>query len=298
METAGKQEERGKQEQKEKKEQDYGLEAVHRASLDILKEIDRICRKYGIRYMLDSGTLLGAVRHGGFIPWDDDADVAFTRDDYEAFAKVVQKELPRGMRFLEPKDLRGGTVFYDFTPRIVYMNSRTHADSAEMDFYGGALNHLWVDLFILDELPEGRLAAAWTRLLHVLVYGLAMGHRYRLDFSKYGPAGKLGVGILACAGRWIPMRTIIKMQRWVALKDKKGRSRLLYYSNYQLDYLHVTVEKDWSGAAADMPFEDTVLMVPQAPHQVLTQIYGDYLELPPEEKRVPAHTDGWLSVTG
>ena len=73
---------------------DYGLEKVHQASLSILKEIDRICRKYGLQYMMDSGTLLGAVRHKGFIPWDDDADVAFTRDNYEAFAKVVRKELP------------------------------------------------------------------------------------------------------------------------------------------------------------------------------------------------------------
>ena len=65
------------------------LAAVHEANLKILKEIDRICRKYGISYLIDSGTLLGAVRHQGFIPWDDDADVSFTRENYEKFAKVV-----------------------------------------------------------------------------------------------------------------------------------------------------------------------------------------------------------------
>ena len=67
----------------------YDMTKVHEASLEILKEIDRICRKYKIQYMLDSGSLLGAVRHQGFIPWDDDADVAFTRKNYEAFLKVV-----------------------------------------------------------------------------------------------------------------------------------------------------------------------------------------------------------------
>lgn len=65
-----------------------------RPNLAILKEIDRICRKYRIKYVLDAGTLLGAVRHKGFIPWDDDADVAFTRPNYDAFMKVVRRELP------------------------------------------------------------------------------------------------------------------------------------------------------------------------------------------------------------
>ncbi len=279
-------------------QQDYGLAEVHRASLSILKEIDRICRKYNIQYMMDSGTLLGAVRHGGFIPWDDDADVAFTRDQYEAFAKVVQKELPAQMRFLTPEELGAGNKFYDFTPRIVYLNSRTHADTEEMQYYDGKLNHLWVDLFILDELPERKWAANWAKLLQVLVYGLAMGHRHRLDFGKYGPAGRAAVGLLSGIGRLIPMKTILRLQRKAAVKDKKGRSRLLFYSNYQPDYLYVTVEKDWSGEAVDMPFEDTVLMAPKNWDQVLKQVYGDYMTPPPPEKRAPAHSDGWMSIFG
>ena len=66
----------------------YDLSAVHGADLAILKEIDRICRKHKIQYLMDAGTLLGAVRHKGFIPWDDDADVAFTRENYEKFKEV------------------------------------------------------------------------------------------------------------------------------------------------------------------------------------------------------------------
>ena len=75
----------------------YDMGRVHGANLKILKEIDRICRKYNIKYMLDAGTLIGAVRHNGFIPWDDDADVAFTRNQYDAFMKVVKRELPEGL---------------------------------------------------------------------------------------------------------------------------------------------------------------------------------------------------------
>ncbi len=275
-------------------EPDYGLEAVHRASLSILKEIDRICRKYGLQYMMDSGTLLGAVRHKGFIPWDDDADVAFTRDNYEAFAKVVQKELPKEMRFLELRDL--GEAFYDFTPRIVYLPSRTYGDTEEMRFYGGRLDHLWVDLFILDELPEKKWAAGWTKLLHVLVYGLAMGHRMQLDYGKFGPAGKAAVWMLSRLGKMLPMKTIRKLQYRAATKDKKGKSSLLYYSNYQPDFLYVTVRTEWSGTAVDLPFADTVLMAPKGWDPVLREVYGDYMTLPPEEKRAPAHSSGELTV--
>ncbi len=268
----------------------FDLTAVHQANLKMLKEIDRICRRHQIQYMLDAGTLLGAVRHKGFIPWDDDVDLVFTRENYERFAQVVRKELPEGMKLLEPRQLQGGNAFYDFTPRIIYVNSQTHEDGEEMKFYGGGLNHLWVDLFILDKLPENKAAAAFTRFLQMAVYGLAMGHRYRLDYSKYSLMNKIFVAALAAIGKRIPMRTIRGLQRRVSVKDNKGKSRLRYYSNYQPDYLYVTLNEEWIKETVDLPFEDTMLMAPKGWNQVLTWIYGDYQKLPPEEKRVPTHS--------
>ena len=66
------------------------------AELKVFDEVDRICRKYGIAYFADWGTLLGAVRHQGFIPWDDDFDIVMLRKDYERFLQVAEKELPDG----------------------------------------------------------------------------------------------------------------------------------------------------------------------------------------------------------
>lgn len=268
----------------------YDLTKVHEINLKILKEIDRICRKYRIKYMLDAGTLLGAVRHQGFIPWDDDADVAFTRNNYEAFLKVVSRELPDTMELLMPWDFRGGKVFYDFTARIIYKNSRTHEDTPEMQYYEGKLNHLWVDLFTIDELPEKKGAAATTLLLHKIVYGMAMGHRYHLDYGKYSLFHKLAVGGMSTVGRLVPMKLIFKMQRLVALKDHRGRSGLRYYSNYQPDFLYVTLQRKWCEDIVNLDFCDTKLMASRHWHEVLTWIYGDYMTLPPKEKRVPSHS--------
>ena len=167
-----------------------------------------------------------------------------------------------------------------------------------MEYYGGRLNHLWVDLFIQDELPQCRVKAAGIKALHTLVYGLAMGHRYQLDYSRYGLAGRTAVRILAAAGKRIPMKTIRRMQRRLAVCCNKGKSGLRYYSNYQPDYLYVTIRKQWNDETVDLPFEDTVLMAPKNWDQVLKQIYGDYMELPPADMRVPTHSAIEIQVTG
>ena len=274
----------------------YDMSKVHAASLKILKEIDRICRKYKIRYALDAGTLIGAVRHKGFIPWDDDADVVFLRSQYEAFVKVAGRELPDTMELLLPDSYRDGRAFFDFTPRIIYKNSRCHQDSPEMNFYGGKLNHIWVDLFILDKLPASPAGAAVTRFVHKAIYGLAMGHRPGLDFKKYSLIHKIFVGGLAGVGRFIPLRLIFAMQRAAALKDRRSRDSRWYYSNYQPDYLYVTLEGSWCEAVEDAAFEDAQLMIPKGWHEVLTEVYGDYMQLPPEEKRVPTHSSQQIEI--
>ena len=263
----------------------YDMTKVHGANLKILKEIDRICRKYKIRYALDAGTLIGAVRHKGFIPWDDDADVVLVRSQYEALKKVLQRELPDTMEFLEPDSYRGGRAFFDFTPRIIYKNSQVHPESDRMDYYEGKLNHLWVDLFILDKLPEGKAAASLTRFIHKAIYGLAMGHRHDLDYSRYSLLHKIFVGGLAAAGKGIPLKWIMAMQKKAALKDRKSRGTRWYYSNYQPDYLYVTLEDDWCTQVEDAPFEDTMLMIPRGWDPVLREVYGDYMQLPSGSRR-------------
>ncbi|MDR1764627.1 MAG: LicD family protein [Lachnospiraceae bacterium] len=323
----------------------YDLTRVHRANLDMLLEIDRICRKHGIAYMLDSGTLLGAVRHQGFIPWDDDADVAFARGEYERFLAVAPGELPAGMTLLDYRGISGGKAFYDFTCRIVYEGSRTHDDTAEMAYYCGALNHLWVDLFVLDPLPGGKLSQALVILAQKALYGMAMARRYRIDFGKYSVANRSFVGALSALGRCVPLSWVYRMQERVSMAGwgKRGRAtgampacdvpgdglrlgglagrsnvsihanrsddvgqatvgaagevaapshgNIWYFSNYQPDFLYVRWPESWVRETTELAFCGAKLMAPAHWHEALTLLYGDYMELPPEEKRKPSHSD-------
>lgn len=277
-------------------EKTYDLSHVHRASLKILKEIDRICRKYKIQYALDAGTLIGAARHQGFIPWDDDADVVFTRNHFEAFLRVARRELPAGMTLVMPNEYHEGKAFYDFTPRILYDNSRMHEDSEEMRYYDGKLNHIWVDLFILDKLPAKKTEIQMVKFLQKVLYGFAMGHRYRLNYQKYSLKDKVFVGTLATVGKCLPLKWIFYWQRRLSLCCRRSKAKQYYYSNYQPDYLYVTLEKDWCVHVTDMDFEDTKLMVPVGWEQVLEMVYGDYRKLPPKEKRVPSHSSTEILV--
>lgn len=267
------------------------LARAQKASLDILLETDRICRAHDISYMLDAGTLLGAVRHKGFIPWDDDIDIAMTRDNFEKFRAAAINELKTGMELVMPNELGNGTAFYDFTPRIIYLNSRRHAESEEMSYYGGKLNHLWVDIFILDNIPDNVVSDRLVRLRQKILYGYAMSKRFRLDMSKYSGADRLKVGMLALIGRSLDMHDIFRKQESLSVRYNISSTERLYYSNYQPDYLQVTLRREWIEPVSELEFEGHMLMAPPHFHEVLTEIYGDYMQLPPEEARVPSHSD-------
>ena len=274
------------------------LKEAQDASLEILLEIDRICRENNIRYLLDSGTLLGAVRHKGFIPWDDDVDIAMTRENFDRFLAVVRGKterkgagLPDTMELVMPDEYRGGEAFYDFTPRIIYLNSRRREETPEMDFYDGKLNHLWVDIFLLDNIPDSGIADKMTRFRQKMLYGYAMGKRYALDFSKYSPSDKRKVEMLVKMGKNKSMKEIFRAQEELSRKYNGQKTKRMYYSNYQPDYMQDTVDREWSENTVELEFEGHMLMAPAEYDKVLRVIYGDYMQLPPEDQRVPSHSD-------
>ena len=265
------------------------LKEAQQGSLKILLEVDRICRKYGIPYMLDAGTLIGAVRHQGFIPWDDDIDIAMTGEAYDRFCEHTE-ELGEAFAFLRPDDFAGGTRFYDFVPRVIYLDSRRRTSTEEQEFFEGKLNHMWVDIFILEPIPDGKIADRWVRFKQKMCFGLGMRYRYALDWKKFSFSDWLKVKVLVCMGHFISLPRVFAKQSRLSRKYRGRTTKHLYYSNYQPDYMQCTVDTVWSSETAELEFEGHMLMVPKEYDAVLREIYGDYMKLPPEEKRVPTHS--------
>lgn len=116
--------------------------------LEVLSEVDRICEKYGLRYFADSGTLLGAVRHKGYIPWDDDIDIVMLREDYNRFIQVVRAELPEGFVANSP-------LFENkYMPHMCIFNSNVYSTAPKhLERFYGCPYPVGIDVFPLDTIP-------------------------------------------------------------------------------------------------------------------------------------------------
>lgn len=159
-----------------------------------------------------------------------------------------------------------------------------------MQYYEGKLNHLWVDLLSLTSFRKqggSRIYPAAPQEHLPSGYGTPVSSGF-LQIQPVPQAGGMGGG--SAVGKLIPMKLIFRMQHAAALKDKHGRSSLRYYSNYQPDYLYVTIQKEWCEEITDIEFAGETLMASKHAHEVLTWVYGDYMKLPPEAERVPAHS--------
>ena len=294
------------------------LQEKQERGLGILLAIDTVCKKHNIRYRLDSGTLLGAVRHKGFIPWDDDVDLCFLREEWEKFVKVAKEDLPAPYALVLPNEYRGGKAFYDFVPRVVDLYTKRRDRETEGDqFYEGKLNHLWVDCFIADSLPKNSFLNRLYRFRQQLIFGLAMGHRRVIHFKKYKGMSKLFVSVLSKLGYLIPMPLLFSLQdKWAKResvkqleREKKNSERKkteeysetiensyssvcsYYFSNYQPDFQYCSSQSDWEEPLIEGNFQGHKLPIPKGYDAILRMLYGKYEILPKEENRIPSHED-------
>ncbi len=284
----------------EREIQDY-LDRVHESDFAMLSEVDRICKKYDIQYYLHGGTFLGAVRHQDFIPWDDDVDILFLRKDYERFLDVFEKEANTRFQLLR---FERYPQFFDFISKIAdtaltYEGTTFGAE----DFYENRYSHPTLDLFVFDIEDDNH---KWQLVRMKLLYALAMGHRPYVDYSKFKGAMKVVAFILASVGKLIPFKKIA--MKYIELQMHGGIARLadgdgdklydgpkkLFISNEQPDprYWGLDFDVEHLVYGPDIALiRGKEFPIPKLHEKWLKKTYGDFMALPPEDKRVPMHVN-------
>lgn len=252
------------------------LRTLQLIELEMVVEVDRICRKYGIEYSLDGGTLLGAVRHKGFIPWDDDADVIFTRHEYAKFCRACKKELDTERFFLQ--DYRTDENYrWGFAKLRRKGTEYIRWGQEHMKYRTG----VYIDVFVVDHVPDGYL----TRRLY---YGANFCIR-KVLYSELGmvAAGNAGMRMLYRILYKLPKNTMFHLRNCLAARCNRKKTELVSHLLYQ----YPSEESKYGMPAEcfehyrDMEFEGMQFRTFVDYDRYLTVLYGDYMTPPPVEKR-------------
>lgn len=255
------------------------LKHLQKVILDITKYIDRLCVENNIEYYLEGGSCIGAIRHKGFIPWDDDLDIIMDSDNYDRFIKVCREKLDTSKYYLQEgyvdwpmpftKIKLLGTVFEE--PSMYY-------DSPEH-------RGIFVDIFRLENVSNSKIIQRWQYFCGEVLLCHCLAER---GFDN--PTLKKRLLIAAS----FPLKS--------KCVKKFFKRQIEKYRNQETDFvgmfggryrLHDSIYKrsDYSNPIR-VPFEDTMLPVPSGYNEILTQIFGDYLTPPPEKEQVGIHLKG------
>lgn len=262
---------------------------IQRAVFDIFLEVKRICEKHNLRYLLFAGTMLGAIRHKGFIPWDDDLDIALPDEDYFKFLKIAPRELPASLSLVEPGELPHSYLLFS---KVQNLNT-TFLETLEVccpDSYKG----VFIDIFPLGGLPANEKER--NKYCKKMTFYFAMNTFRRRKLSQVGSmAGKIS---------WIltsPVHLFTKRDFWLK-KWQRGLSQYKFDDSEYATYLTGTgicksiYRTEWLDEIVYVPFESTEAPCPKMWDTWLTIDYGDYMTLPPEDKRVAVHGGGIVDL--
>ena len=275
------------------------MQKAHELLMLLLCEFDKICKKYNLKYYLNDGSLIGAVRHHALIPWDDDADVSMFREDFEKLREIAEKEWKQGDYLFAPYDTVGKDVFHDFMTRLIYMKedlpNGVFSISASK-IRPELLNKMCLDIYILDnasvDIKKHQHQANKIKAL----YGLAMGHRAKIDFSDYKGQRKLivlAIALLSTLGRIIPLRFIYTCYEKICKKYSQYNkdSGLVFESNAPLCCLLGRFKKSLFGNGVNISVYGHELSVPERFSDYLEQHgYHNFMQYPPANMRKPTHS--------
>lgn len=251
--------------------------------LDMVKEFLKICEKHNLKYFMAGGTFLGAVRHKGFIPWDDDVDLGMYRDDYEKFLDIAKRELPYPYEVHTYRNCKEHHYYFSHIVDVRYKVRRMGSlDKRE--------EYVWIDIFPYDGLPKGKIKPLliYVRLLfYRFCYHMAYFDKINIARNDRAEWQKKILQIL---------KILYKILRFDKNKWRKKIDDLLKKQNMEkcdkiMSFMGVKLQKEIFPKKiyddlVDYEFEDIYMKGPVEYDKVLSQLYGDYMSLPPKEKRI------------
>lgn len=260
------------------------LQIVHNILLAYILEVDRICKKYDIKYFLAGGTLLGAIRHGGFIPWDDDADVMMLREDYDKFIKVAQQELPSNLFVQNPKtEPLNHHVFTKI--RIDNTLFATKHTGKFMNMHNG----IFIDILSQDNTSNNK----FIQNMHIYATLITRS----MVFNKWAKKAMKTGGkhpILCKVANFVKDKCSFKLLEYIQdntitlFKNKKDAKYL--YDGMGRNLRRGVFPKEWLDEVIYIDFEGYKLPVPKYYDEYLTYLYGDYMQMIPVSKRRTSHS--------
>lgn len=269
-------------------ESKVNLQPVWDSILEIYGEVAKICDRHGLRYYLTDGSAIGVVRHGGFIPWDDDFDMSMPREDYEKFIIYAKDELPEYLKFLNWKNCPE----FCFLFGKVQDCRREKVESVEEACGYQLSNGLYIDIFPIDGYP-----LSWWTQWHDKIKCYLLRALWRARFADYkvqSRNGKLLCWLGHAYSIFVPwIRTpeqIMERCEKMLLRHPFSGSRFSGRASVYLTGLNrPPLPSEWWGEAKWHDFGKIKVPIPHDYDSFLRFYYGDYMKLPPEDKRKPSH---------
>lgn len=255
------------------------LREVQELQLNVLKYIDCLCRKNNITYYLIKGSLLGAIRHGGFIPWDDDIDIAMMRDEYDRFLEICKKDLDD--RYF----LQNYHTDIDYAPTL----SRICIKGTYAKVY--PLEHLkfnkstYIDIHPVDNVPDDdKLALRHEKQLIIIdkLINMKLYAVFDEGFIKYKRIIKRMRSLLLAA---IPLEYLHSKREKVMKRYSNTTTKRVCCTACRYAYGKQIMAREIFGRPVLVKFEDGEFFAPEQYEKYLTQTYGDYMKIPPEDER-------------
>lgn len=259
------------------------MKKIWKIELEMLEEVERICKKHGLKWFMVHGSLLGAVRHKGFIPWDDDIDIAMPRKDYDRFLKYAGKELQEPLSLHTPETEKD--IFWGGFARV--RNSRTTGIELRELKHEGNLG-IWIDILPLDvcTMDDKKFEEKEKLIRHC--HRLLLAKIYGKDYKAYGDMNTWQWKNYRMLARLYSHEKLCRMLNGaMRLYTDESSEDVAFFSGY---YKHRRLNAEDFRETTMLDFGNRKLPAPKGYKNYLFMILGkDYMKYPPEEERKPKH---------